>query len=172
MTTTSHSRSRPCASPLDLSELLRSWLPSALAHELHHSKRILEGPGYGRNLLAAMMSEGAAEAFIRATYPNAPPIPWVQPLGRPEKELVLRRARSDLFSPDEASLHETWFVGAKGGLPRWSGYKLGYAIVEAYLHAHPSTTAADLALTPARTIFEQSGFPALIFGRQPPTARS
>jgi hypothetical protein len=40
---------------------LKIWLPVSLAHELHHSSRIRTGPGYGRTLGEAMVSEGLAE---------------------------------------------------------------------------------------------------------------
>ena len=67
-------------SPLGLRTLLTVWLPLALAHELHHSTRVLDGPGYGTTLLDTMVSEGGAEAFVREMYPYAPPIPWVRSL--------------------------------------------------------------------------------------------
>jgi hypothetical protein len=145
-------------SPLGAEELLRTWLPLALAHELHHSKRILQGPGYGRNVMQAIISEGTAEAFVRAMYPHAPPIPWVQPLTPAELAVVWPRARHDFTSPDDPDIHKTWLVGGTSGLPRWPGYRLGYAIARAYLHNHPRETAAGTASIPAGQILLQSGF--------------
>ena len=144
-------------SPLGLRTMLRTWLPLALAHELHHSKRILQGPGYGTTLLDTLIAEGGAEAFVRETYPNAPPIPWVQPPTKEDEQRVWREAARQLDRPDDAEMYERWFLG-KGDLPRWTGYRLGYAIVTAYLERHPDADAADVASLPSAEVFEQSGY--------------
>lgn len=143
--------------PTPVREMLTVWLPVALAHELHHSKRILLGPGYGTTLLDAIVTEGSAEAFVREIYPRAPPIPWVQPLGAGEQRDVWHRARAVLSAPDDLDLHNQWFVGG-GALPKWPGYRLGYAIARAYLSRHAGTTAAKIATLPAAQILGQSGF--------------
>jgi predicted Zn-dependent protease DUF2268 len=144
-------------SPLGLRRLLKTWLPLALAHELHHSKRILQGPGYGTTLLDTLIAEGGAEAFVRETYPNAPPIPWVRPPSKKAEERVWREADGQLDRPDDADVYERWFLG-KSDLPRWTGYRLGYAIVTAYLERHPDTDAADVAILPSAEVLEQSGY--------------
>lgn len=143
--------------PTPVRQMLTIWLPVALAHELHHSKRILDGPGYGSTLLDAIVSEGSAEAFVREVYPNAPAIPWVQPLGPAQQRDVWRKARAVLAAPDDLDLHNTWFVGG-GALPRWPGYRLGYAIARSYLVRRPTATAASLATLPSARIFNESGF--------------
>jgi hypothetical protein len=144
-------------SPLGPRELLTVWLPLVLAHELHHSTRVLDGPGYGTTLLESMVSEGAAETFVRDTYPDAPPIPWVRPLARSTQRRVWRQARAWLDEPDDTDVYERWFLG-KGDLPRWTGYRLGYAIVRAYLRRHPNVDAADLARVETVEIFRGSAF--------------
>jgi hypothetical protein len=143
-------------SPVGLGDMLRTWLPLAVAHELHHSARILDGPGYGDTLLDAIVTEGAAEAFARETYPDAPPIPWVRELSDDDRETVWREARDELDFPDDPDRHERWFYG-KDGLPRWAGYRLGYAIVTAYLERH-HVDAADLVGTSASDVLDGSGF--------------
>ena len=130
--------------------LLTTWLPLALAHELHHAKRILDGPGYGTTILQAIVTEGSAEAFVREFDPNAPDIPWVRPLGVDE-DAVLQRAQREGDAPDEGFMHDAWFFG-KRGLPRWAGYRLGYAMARAYLDHHNEVTAADLAMVPAADV--------------------
>lgn len=137
--------------------LLRVWVPVALAHELHHSMRIVKGPGYGSTLLDAMITEGSAEAFVRETYPAAPAIPWVSPLPAPAERAVWRRAQSVLSAPDDIELHQQWFVGGES-LPQWPGYRIGYEIAERYLARHPRATAAQLATLTAKQIFKDSGF--------------
>jgi len=143
--------------PTPVKDLLTIWIPVALAHELHHSRRILDGPGYGATLLDAMVTEGSAEAFVRESYPSAPTIPWVEPLSTVDKAAVWRRARTVLSAPDDLDLHQTWFVGG-GSLPPWPGYRLGYEMVRRYLARHRRTTAAQLALIPSASIYAGSGF--------------
>lgn len=132
-------------SPVGPRRLLTVWLPLALAHELHHAKRVLDGPGYGTTLLEAMVTEGTAEAFVRETFPDAPSIPWVRPLGPSEEREVWERAQREGDEPDDGVQHDSWFFGGRG-LPRWAGYKLGYAIARAYLERHPDASAAELAV--------------------------
>ena len=144
-------------SPLSPRELLTTWLPLVLAHELHHSARVLDGPGYGTTLLETMVSEGAAEAFVRDVYPDAPPIPWVRPLPDATERRLWREAQRWLDEPDDTDVYERWFLG-KDDLPRWAGYRLGYAIARAYLRRHTDVDAGDLASIETAEIFRGSAY--------------
>lgn len=144
-------------SPLATRTLLEVWLPLALAHELHHAKRVLDGPGYGTTLLEAMVTEGTAEAFVRETFPDAPPIPWVRSLSPSESRSVWERVQREGGDPDDGAQHDSWFYGSRG-LPRWAGYRIGYAIARAYLEHHPDASAAGLALVSAERIVSESKF--------------
>jgi uncharacterized protein YjaZ len=144
-------------SPLGLRKLLTVWLPLVLAHELHHSTRVLDGPGYGTTLLDTIVAEGGAEAFVRETYLDAPPIPWVRPLSPATERRAWREAKPYLDEPDDTDVYERWFLG-KGDLPRWTGYRLGYAVVRGYLKTHPDVDAARVATLTTAEIFENSGY--------------
>jgi hypothetical protein len=144
-------------SPVPLRTLLTVWLPITMAHELHHSARILDGPGYGQTLLDSLVSEGGAEAFVRETYPDAPSIPWVRPLDPRTEARTWREARTVLRSLDGPSVHNRWFYG-RDGVPRWAGYKLGYQIATAYLDLHPKESAADLARRSSAEIYRGSRY--------------
>jgi len=137
--------------PLGLHVLLETWVPLSLAHELHHAKRILDGPGYGATLGEAVVTEGAAEAFVFEAFPNSPQIPWSQPLPAADAARVWRQLRAQRNAPDDPYLHEQWFFG-KGGLPHWAGYRIGLTIVRSYLAKHRGVTAAQLAMTPAADV--------------------
>lgn len=143
--------------PVPLRTLLKTWLPITMAHELHHSRRILDGPGYGDTLLDAMIAEGSAEAFVREMYPDAPPIPWVRRLSERTEARTWRKARTVLRALDDESVHQRWFFG-EDDIPRWAGYKIGYRIATAYLERHPSSDAPDLALLASNEIFRGSRY--------------
>jgi uncharacterized protein YjaZ len=144
-------------SPAGLRRLLTTWLPLALAHELHHAKRIVDGPGYGTTIIEAIVTEGSAEAFVRETFPEAPAIPWVRPLGAKSQTEVWERAQRERDDLDEGAQHDSWFFGAEG-LPRWAGYRLGYAIARSYLEHHPDEDAGGLAMRTAAEILSGSTF--------------
>jgi hypothetical protein len=138
-------------SSLPLRQLLSVWIPLSLAHELDHAKRILSGPGYGATLGEAVVTEGSAEAFVREAYPDAPAIPWVRALDGADEARVWARLRAAMNTPNDPVTYGEWFYGDHG-LPRWAGYRIGYAICERYLRTHPGTTAAALTGVPAAEI--------------------
>lgn len=138
----------------DLSRTLREALPSLLAHELHHSKRIREGPGYGRRLVEAMVTEGAGDAFALEVFEDSF-LPWTEALSPSDEAEMWERAQDELTSPEYD--HRSWFFGGDG-IPPWTGYTIGFRIVRAYLDAHPETSAADLATVPAPEVLRASGY--------------
>lgn len=119
-------------------DLLTHRLPWIVAHELHHAKR-WQAPGYGDELLEALVSEGLADHFARELV--GPPVPyWTHVLEPEELERVRPRADSAL---DGSYAHDDWFLGY-GNLPAQTGYHLGYALVARHLADHPGETAASL----------------------------
>lgn len=118
-----------------------TWTPDdlirTLVHEAHHLIR-WDGPGYGRSLGEALVSEGLAGHFVTEIL-GGPPDPWdrVTP-----SAAALRRAISDWARPGHD--HEAWFMG-RGDLRRWTGYGLGHRLVAAYLDRHPDASAMALA---------------------------
>src|SRR5689334_6232111 len=106
--------------PRFASALADGTLRRQAAHEVHHCLRNA-GPGYGRSLGEALVSEGLAGQFVNRLY-GTPPEPW-------EKAVAPRVAWR--FLPDDTTLawpmydHDAWFFGG-GDYPRWLGYTLGY----------------------------------------------
>ena len=99
-----------------------------VAHEVHHCLR-MGGPGYGRKLGEALVSEGLAGHFVKQLFDN-PPEPWECALN-PERLHAHFPVRSALNATDYD--HAAWFFGAGGHRPRWTGYTLGYALVEKWI---------------------------------------
>jgi hypothetical protein len=141
----------------DLSRIVRDELPLTLAHELHHSRRITRGPGYGRTIGEALVTEGLADTFAHEVFPAAPTPPWVGALDRSAERASWSVARAVLDAPDTTGEHQRWFFGT-GDQPRWAGYTIGSAIVKSYLSSHPGATAASLVDVSASWILAEGGY--------------
>ena len=125
----------------DLARRLTERMPALVMHELHHAMR-WRGPGYGRTLLEAMVSEGLADRFAVEVL-GAPLAPWSDAFPHEQTDTYLDLARPEF--DDSGYSHERWFFEAGlPQLPRWTGYTLGWRLVEAYQAAHPGRSAAAL----------------------------
>ncbi|NGM22954.1 DUF2268 domain-containing protein [Roseomonas stagni] len=118
-----------------------------VVHEVNHCLR-MGGPGYGRTLGEALVSEGLAGHFTARLCRN-PPEPWECAVP-PE---VLRAHRpDDAMLADPGYDHASWFFGRGGQRPRWLGYTMGYAIVAEWLAATPAADARALVDVPAAEV--------------------
>lgn len=137
-----------------LLESIPIWVPSTVAHEMHHNKR-WSTVGYGQTLLEKIVSEGLASYFEHEMNPELN-IPWSRAFKSIEEATeVWTLAKTKLDTKDIS--HGEWFFG-EGKVPRWAGYTLGYNIVESYIKEHTGKTAALLVSTPARMILMESGY--------------
>ena len=134
----------------DPERALNVSLPVLIAHEMHHSKRIQDGPGYGGSLGEAVVTEGLAYAFAAEVFPNNGAQPWVDALTKKQRAVYEEKLKRNLGRRDHSVTHGEWFFG-RGNIPRWTGYTLGYEITTGYMAAH-HVTAAGLAEMNARTI--------------------
>lgn len=127
----------------------RDELLAMLAHELHHCARWTR-PGYGATLGEALVSEGLACVFETAFRGGVPPF-WARALDAPALDAVATLARPRL--DDAAYDHRAWFGGApEHGIPRHTGYSLGFDIVARHMRA-TGRTAAQLVHVPARNFY-------------------
>ncbi len=129
------------ATSIGLKQSLTHWLPAQLAHELHHSKRIRSGPGYGRTLRHALVSEGLADAYASEVYPDVK-APWTDAISVEQERDAWNKARPVLDQSYDVEDHARWFFGASD-FANWTGYTLGFRTAKRYLDAKPSMTAAD-----------------------------
>lgn len=127
-----------------------------VAHELNHSARIFDGPGYGGTLLHGMISEGLAEAFVLELYPESELFSETA-LTPAQESAIWPLARKHLDDANVAKVQDRWFFG-KGDLPNSTGYALGLAIIQSYLRRHPKEQVHDITLMPAKKIFRRSGY--------------
>ncbi|SLN11399.1 hypothetical protein ROJ8625_00258 [Roseivivax jejudonensis] len=118
-------------------ENLGEPLERTIVHELHHVLR-WRGPGYGRTLGEALVTEGLAGHFAQQLY-GGPPEKWESSL---DAEGLAEAARdAEAAWDDDAYDHAAWFFGND---PAWRGYALGYALVGRFLLSHPKETPATL----------------------------
>jgi uncharacterized protein YjaZ len=111
----------------------------------------MTGPGYGRTLGEALVSEGLAGHFTQLVL-GTPPAPWDTAC---DIDMLLKYfPRSGQLDAPSYS-HREWFFGVGGTYPRWLGYTLGYAIVREWcLKSSPDVVA--LIHTPAQEVLSVS----------------
>jgi hypothetical protein len=103
---------------------------ATLGHELHHCLRI-DGPGYGRILGEVLVSEGLACHFETELRGDTPPF-YACALDNQALEAMRARANAELTSTSYN--RRTWLFGsAEQGMPRHTGYSLGFSIVAQYI---------------------------------------
>lgn len=113
-------------------------LVRTLVHEMHHLIR-WDGPGYGKSLGDALVSEGLAGHFVLQVL-GGKPDPWDAVMPAPG---LARRAMNEWARLDYD--HPRWFMG-KGDIRKWAGYGLGHRLVAEHLAQQPGADAVTLAL--------------------------
>jgi uncharacterized protein YjaZ len=132
---------------------LQRELAPTLAHELHHALR-WRNPGYGKTLLEALVTEGLAQSFELPFRDGKTPL-YAVPFSESQMRALLERATLEF--DNNSYDHAAWFFGGEAlGLPRWSGYKLGFQIVQKYLK-QTHQTAAEAHAVGAKTLLETLG---------------
>lgn len=121
-------------------------LTRTLVHEMHHLIR-WDGPGYGKSLGDALVSEGLAGHFVLQVL-GGKPDPWD---ATTPSSGVARRAMNE-WSRLQYD-HAEWFFG-KGKIRKWSGYGLGHRLVAEHLSHNPDADAVTLAHTRADSFRE------------------
>lgn len=114
-----------------------------LVHQMHHLIR-WGGPGYGKSLGEALVSEGLAGHFVLQVL-GGKPDPW--DATNPSSGLT-RRASNEWSRLGFD--HAEWFQG-KGKIRKWSGHGLGHRLVAEHLAQNPNHDAVTLAMARADT---------------------
>ncbi len=141
------------------------YLIQGLSHELHHAAR-LRMPRWHMSLLELMIMEGLADHFMNEIFNCSQP---ARSRALTEKEIrkVMIRLKPQIRNKLESwEACIPWMFGRGGDepIPQWTGYTIGWKIVENYLNAHPDAKASSLFLTPSETII--SATPELKHGVQ------
>jgi hypothetical protein len=129
-------------------KLLPEQLPKVLAHELHHACR-WQGPGYGKTLKEAIITEGLAAHFEEEVVGGTPSSFYIQ---FTEKVLarLFKKAQSEIDS--KFYNYNNWFFGNKAkNIPPHAGYGLGYWLTK---EALKSKKPSELVLAKAGQILK------------------
>jgi len=130
-----------------------------LTHEFLHVSR-LRMPHWQLTLLECMISEGLADHFMVEVF-NCEQTPWSSALTEEQIQQNMNRVKPLLLIKHESWTSEfsekyfnPWMFGRTSAemIPGWTGYTLGWRIVENYLKAHPETRTSSLVIAPAEVI--------------------
>jgi|SRR3989344_6402708 len=130
----------------DIEKSVAKRLKRTLAHELHHCMR-WRNPGYGKTLLEELVTEGLACHF-ELEVDGGEPEQYCKALSDEDLTKFMKKAKNKFPSVDFS--HGDWFFGSKEkGIPRWTGYSLGFKLVSDYLKMNPDKKASKLYATEA-----------------------
>lgn len=110
----------------DVNKIIEVELPATIYHELTHLVRD-NSVGYGDTLLDSFISEGLSCFVEKLTFPNKK-IPYIK---RIKNEKALWSKARKILAETKYN-HSEWFFGT-GKLPNWTGYRLGYSIVNLFM---------------------------------------
>lgn len=127
--------------PNFVNKTLKEELRRIIPHELNHTMRS-QAIGYGETLLKAMISEGLADHF-EMEINNKGPHMWDVVLSAGQMKAMMEKAKKEYNSKNYN--HYEWFFGSKEkGIPRWTGYTLGFNLVAEYLKKNPDKKPSQL----------------------------
>ncbi len=131
----------------NLPKSIKENLKRTMAHELHHVMRWRK-VGYGNTLLEAIITEGLADNFDLEVFGGNPPL-HCQALKENEIKNLLSKAKNEF--DDIKYDHNAWFFGSKEkNIPRWTGYSLGFYLVNNYLKKNPKAKPSAIYEKPAK----------------------
>jgi uncharacterized protein YjaZ len=76
----------------------------------------------------------------------------------PEQEAEQWRKMEPQLSITDFGMKQRYMFGDRRSIPLWTGYTIGFHIIQSYLKHNPETTIDDWTAMDARKILEQSGY--------------
>lgn len=116
---------------IQIDTVINVELPLTIQHEFSHVVRA-NTVGYPETLLDACIDEGIA-CFVEYGAMPERSIPYIQEI--PGEMELLQKARTQFSQRLTSKLHSDWFYGT-GEMPNWTGYRLGFLIVQKYMSAN------------------------------------
>ena len=131
------------------------WVPYTVAHEYHHSVWTNRNPGTTLDLVDYLIFEGRADTFAHSLYPNVI-APWTVALTA-EQEVEQWQAMEQNLGTTSLPIQRRFMFGS-AEVPRWTGYTIGFQIVQAYLEKHPAATVDEWTELDAHDLLEASDY--------------
>ncbi len=134
-----------------------SVLSYVVAHEYHHSiwtSKQLEEKSF--TLLDYLVFEGRADSFAHIVYPEVE-VPWSSSLELSTEKTMWDYIDGQLNSSNSDLLNKVMF-GDGMDYPHWSGYTIGYHIVQNYLEKNPEVNVEAWTNMSSSDILEKSGY--------------
>lgn len=134
-----------------------SALLYTVAHEYHHSiwtSQQLEDIEF--TLIKYLIFEGRADSFASILYPEIK-VPWTSNLTDEAEKSVWHLIKDKLNSKDSGLLYSVMFGGVED-YPYWTGYTMGYRIVQAFLEKTPDMSIETWTQLDASEIHEKSEY--------------
>ena len=137
----------------------RDWIPYAVAHEYHHS--VWTDRHFHQikssDLVDYLVFEGRADSFARLLSQGLV-APWTEALTTEQERREWRLMQNYLDTPDFAI--QRLFMSGGDSTPRWTGYTIGFHIVQSYLRKHPDMSVEEWTAMDAHRLLEESGYNA------------
>ena len=135
------------------------WIGYTVAHEHHHSTTTSRyyDEGGAFNLLNYFIFEGRADTFAHQMYPELVG-PWTDALTEEEEKGQWENIQGILNATSDVTLGDYMFGNPRRDIPVWTGYTIGYAIVQDLLEKQPDLSIEDWSAMEAEDILEESGY--------------
>lgn len=120
---------------------LEENLKRTIAHELYHCLRNFSF-GEKRSLLQSLINEGLADHF-NIEINHEKPQRWDTALDKEQLIKYMKLAEKEYNNSTYD--HRSWFYGSKKeNIPRWTGYSIGFYLIDQYLKKHPDKKPSNL----------------------------
>ncbi len=127
-------------------------LPYVAAHEYYHviwsARNVRRWEG---DVLGVLVMEGKADAFANIVYPGLA-VPWTHSLPTNREDQIWRSLQEHLDSTDLN------FAKELTQDEYWSGYAIGYHIVQVFMYNHPDVSIDQWTDMSSKDILDDSGY--------------
>ena len=130
----------------------------AVAHEYHHSTWMYKNyREYEVTLLDYLILEGKADSFANIVYPDVEVSHTSTSISLSREKELWEKIKPNLDSTD-ANYNQRVIFGDYEEFPHWTGYTIGYNIVQEYIKNNPNVSIEEWTNIEAKDILENSRY--------------
>lgn len=141
----------------------QDWVAYTVAHEYNHAVQMqhvcqpdCRSSTVKADLLYFTISEGLADSFARTLYPDRV-APWTTAL-TPEQEAAQWRGMQEYLTSLLPADRQRFLFGDGNQIPQWTGYTIGFRIVQKYIQSHPQSRPVEWIKLGADQLLAESGY--------------